>query len=308
MMVRCPPSAPPRTQHRSLDQTAISSMVALCACWGVQQVTTKIALAGGLPPMFQAAVRSIVATLLLLTWVAVRRGGVRGLFVRDGTLWPGLLVAGLFAAEFVFLFAGVARTSASRSVVFLFSAPFFTAVGAHLLLPSERLNLVRVVGLIVAFGGVVAAAWDRPANGASWEGDLLVMGAAASLGAITVALKASKALARASAEKVFLWQVAGSIVPLAAATLVSGQADWPDASGGAWLALGYQAVVVTFASYLAWFSLVGRYPAGRLSAFTFATPIVGIAAAGAVLGDPVTVNLVLGLVGVGLGLVLVNRS
>lgn len=102
--------------------------------------------------------------------------------MRDGTLWPGLLVAGLFAAEFVFLFAGVARTSASRSVVFLFSAPFFTAVGAHLLLPSERLNLVRVVGLIVAFGGVVAAAWDRPANGASWEGDLLVMGAAASLG------------------------------------------------------------------------------------------------------------------------------
>lgn len=295
-------------QKTKLDASAIGTMVILCACWGVQQVTTKIALAGGMPPMFQAVARSAIATVLLLGWMAWREDRRRALLARDGTLWPGLLVAVLFAAEFLFLFPGVARTSASRAVLFLFTAPFFTVLGAHLFLPAERLTRLRVAGLLVAFAGVAAAASDRPAAGASWQGDLLVLAAAASLGVTTVVLKASPALARATAAKVLLWQIGGSVPPLGLAAIVLGQAGWPVATGAAWLSLGYQSVVVAFASYLTWFWLVARYPAGRLSVFTFMTPLIGIAVAGVVLDDPVTSRLLLGVMGVGAGLQLVNRG
>jgi len=57
--------------------------------------------------------------------------------------------------------------------------------------------------------------------------------------------------------------------------IILGQEGWPVATGAAWLSLGYQSVVVAFASYLTWFWLVARYPAGRLSVFTVMTPLIG---------------------------------
>ena len=279
-------------------------MVGLCLLWGVQQVTTKVALAGGMPPLFQAAGRSVIGAGLLLGWAAWRRVP---LFARDGTLWPGLLVTVLFAAEFMFLFPGVARTSASHAVIFLYTAPFFTALGAHLFLPAERLTPTRMAGLLAAFAGVAAAAYDRSAAGASWQGDALVLAGAAGYGLTTVVLKASPALARAPTFKVFWWQVGGSVPLLGLAAAAMGQAAWPRASAGAWLALGYQGAVITFGSYMTWFWLVARYPAGRLAAFTFLTPLVGIAAAGVFLHEPITPWLLLGVAGVLIGLRLVNR-
>ena len=85
------------------------------------------------------------------------------------------------------------------------------------------------------------------------------------------------------------------------------QLNVPVASGYAWLSLAYQGVVIAFASYLTWFWLVSRYPAGRLSAFTFLTPLLGVSAAWALLGETPTPLLGLGLVCVCAGLFLVNR-
>jgi drug/metabolite transporter (DMT)-like permease len=55
-----------------------------------------------------------------------------------------------------------------------------------------------------------------------------------------------------------------------------------------WAALGFQTVVVTFASYLVWFWLVRHYPATRISAFTLLTPVFGLLAGVLLLGEPVT--------------------
>ena len=130
---------------------------------------------------------------------------------------------------------------------------------------------------------------------------------AASWGLTTVAVKASPALARVSAEKVLAYQVLGSIPILLAVTLLKGQPVIPSTPPLAWALLLYQSVGVTFASYLTWFWLIGRYPAGRLAAFGFLTPIFGVLAAASLLGELITPSLLLGLIGVGAGLLLVNR-
>src|SRR5260370_13568253 len=66
----------------------------------------------------------------------------------------------MFAAEFIFIYGGLAFTTASRSVIFLFSAPFFVALGAHLFIPGERLTASKVAGLVVAFVGLCLAFAD----------------------------------------------------------------------------------------------------------------------------------------------------
>lgn len=284
-------------------------MVLLCTLWGVQQVGVKLAIQQGLPPLLQAVIRSGMATVLLLAWIAAREGrrGLAAVLARDGTLRPGLLIAPLFASEFVFLYSGMQHTTASRAVLLLYTAPFFSALGAHLLLPGERLRPVPALGLALAFAGVAVTMLDAgPADGSLW-GDALMIGAAATWGITTVVVKASPALGRIPTAKLLLWQIGGSVPILLIAALAAGQVVVPHATPLAWASLAYQCVIVAFASYLAWFWLVTRYPAGRLSAFTFLTPLIGVAAAAVLLGERATVGLVTGLGCVIAGLWLVNR-
>ena len=58
---------------------------------------------------------------------------------------------------------------------------------------------------------------------------------------------------------------------------------------------------------MAWFALMVRYSASRLSAFTFLTPLFGVAAGNLVLGEPITPAFAAAAALVAAGLMLVNR-
>lgn len=291
-----------------LDAFAVAIMLLCCACWGLQQVASKVALTQGMPPLMQALLRSMLAGPLLLLWFWLRQGraGVLQLVRRDGTIWPGLLTAGLFAVEFIALFYGVRLTSASHSVIILFSGGFFTALGAHFLVPGERLRAVNWAGLVLAFLGVAVTVGGGA--GGSVPGDLLVLASAVAWGLTTVVVKASPALAAAAPEKVLSYQVIGSFPVLLAVAALGGELRLPQASALAWVSVIYQGVVVVFASYLTWFWLITRYPAGRIAAFSFLSPLFGVIAAWLLLGEALAPNLLLGLVCTTAGLRLVNSG
>lgn len=293
-----------------LDGLAVAVVLGLSAIWGVQQVASKVAITQGVPPMLQAVLRGAVAGPLLLGWMMLRDGGppLAGMARRDGPLWPGLATAALFALEFVLLFSGVARTSASHAVLLLFTYPFFTALGMHLLVPGERMRAVHAAGLVIAFAGVAATVLaGGHGHGVTWLGDVLVLGGSASWAVTMTVVKASPTLSRLPPGQVLLFQVLGSLPLLVLAAAASGHLVVPDATALAWACVAYQCVIVTFASYLTWFWLVSRYPAGKLAAFTFVAPLVGVVAAWAFLGEAITPALLAGLAGVVLGLWLVNR-
>jgi drug/metabolite transporter (DMT)-like permease len=71
-------------------------------------------------------------------------------------------------------------------------------------------------------------------------------------------------------------------------------------------ALLYQIVVIAFASYLAWYWLLSRYPASHLSAFSFFTPLFGMAAGALLLSEHITPALALAMAFVAAGIYLVN--
>ena len=66
--------------------------------------------------------------------------------------------------------------------------------------------------------------------------------------------------------------------------------------------------MVCFASYLVWFWLIRHYPATQLSAFTLLTPVFGLLAGVALMGDPLTLRLIVALVAVSTGIALVHRG
>src|SRR3569832_2144643 len=182
-----------------LDTLAISLLLASCLFWGFQQLLIKTTV-GEVPPLWQASLRFIGATVLLWIWCAVR--GVR-LFERDGTLPAGLLAGALFAGEFSCIYLGLRDTTASRLTVFLYTSPFFVALVLPRFVSAERLRSAQWVGLVIAFVAV-AVAFSEGFSGATTarqlRGDALALAAGAMWGLTTVVIRASK-MATVSAEK-----------------------------------------------------------------------------------------------------------
>lgn len=292
----------PRRTH--LDATAVALMVTLCAIWGLNQVAAKVTNAG-ISPILQAGLRSAGAALLVWAWSTWR--GVP-LFDRDGTLAAGVVVGLLFGAEFAMIFWGLEYTTASRGVVLLYTAPFWVALGAHLFIPGERLRSQQVIGLLAAFAGVILAFSDGLTL-PTWQqliGDMMLLLGGLLWAATTVVIKSTR-LATASHNKMLFYQLAVSGIGLPPVAFLLGEAGIFAPTPLVVGTLAFQTIIIAFVSYLAWFWLVARYPAGRLSAFTFLTPLFGLAAGAGLLGEPVSAPLIAAMVLVGAGIWLVNR-
>jgi drug/metabolite transporter (DMT)-like permease len=286
---------------KPLDRAAILLMLGLCASWGLNQVATKIALAD-VPPITQSALRSIGASLIVGAYAIWREPAV---WRRDGTLGAGIAIGLLFSVEFILLYLGVQWTSAARAILFLYTAPFFFALGAIVFLPQERLRLMQWLGLALAFCGVAAALLGRSEQG-SLIGDIFALLAAAVWGATTVLVRAS-ALRAAPPTKVLLYQVAISAIVTSVVAFAAGESLPTHISALSALALLYQTVWVVGVTYLAWFWLVAHYRAGELSAFTFLSPVIGVLAGHFILGDDLSRGVLAALALVAGGIVLVNR-
>lgn len=278
-------------------------MVLFCAIWGFNQVAVKVAISGGIAPLMQAGLRSAGAALLLLLWCRIRG---KALFGRDGSLVVGLLAGLGFSGEFAALYLGLEHTTASRGVVFLYTAPFVVAAGLHHLVPAERLGSMQRLGLVLAFAGILAAFGEGfVEGGAGILGDMLVLAAAIMWGGTTVLVRAS-GLGRLAASKVLFYQLAVSAVILPLVSLAAGEPGLGQASVPALVSLAFQVTVVAFASYLGWFWLVSLYPAARLSAFSFLAPLFGMAFGAVLLDETLTPALGLAVLLVGAGIWLVN--
>ena len=293
----------PASHSRPLDGAAMALVVLLCSILGFNQVAIKLALPD-IPPLIQCTARTALATLIVLAFMRWRGLPIAA---RDGTLWPGLIAGVLFGLEFILIYRGLLYTTASRAVIFIYLAPFFVVIGARLFLPADRFGPLQWAGLAMSFAGMlIAFGVPAPSAGPSQMlGDVMMIGAALAWAATTLVIKASS-LARVSPEKTLLYQLVVCVPMVAAGALAFGEsmAAMPSA-----LALGsivYQTLVVSL-TFAAWFALIVKFSASRLSAFTCLTPLCGVAAGHLVLGEPLTLSFALAVALVAAGLVLVNR-
>ena len=295
----------PMNSRLDLDAKAITLMVVLCATWGLQQVVLK-ATEADIAPVMQIALRSGVAAALvgLLMWW--RKEPMN---LRDGTLRPGVVVALLFGLEFLLVAEGLRHSSASHVLVFLYTAPIFAALGLHWKLAAERLGAVQWLGIVLAFGGIAYAFLGRSTmagalpDNALW-GDFLGLLGGVAWAATTVVVRCST-LSRAPATQTLLYQLIGAFVLLLAGAFLTGQARI-NLTPQIWASLAFHSVVVSFASYLAWFWLLRHYLASRLGVFSFLTPLFGIVLGAWLLSEPIEASFLLGAVPVLIGIVLVS--
>jgi drug/metabolite transporter (DMT)-like permease len=246
-------------------------MTVLCAIWGTQQVAIKLA-APSMAPMLQVGLRSATAAAVVLVIILLRREH-RAL---GGGIWrPGLAVGALFALEFMLFAQGLVFTSASHMSIFLYTAPVFAALGLHLFVAEERLTASQWLGIAVAFAGIVVTFSGRGGGGhdRAWTGDLMGIAAGAAWGATTLVVRTIR-LGSTPATVTLWYQLAGAGLLATGVAIASGKTTvHPSATLVA--SLGYQTLVISVASYLAWFALLRSYLASRLGVLSLLTPPFG---------------------------------
>lgn len=293
-------------ERKALDQTASSLMIVLCMVWGLQQVILKMA-ASDISPLMQIALRSGLAALLLLPLVLLDQ---KSQLMNPKNVKAGALVAVLFSLEFFLLAQALQLTSASHAVVLLYTAPIFVALGLHWKLPSERLTILQWTGIGIAFIGIVVT-FIRPQQiGVNtfqqqmlW-GDLYALAAAIAWAATTVTVRLSS-LAQAAVTQTLFYQLAGSFILLLGLAFFMGQAvvQWTPLVIGS---LTFHTLIVSFASFLAWFWLLRNYLASRLGVFSFLTPLFGIIFGVWLLDENIESNFIFGTALVLLGILVVS--
>jgi len=288
-----------------LPLAPILVLLALALVWGANMAAIKIA-GRGLSPLLMAGVRSTVAGLCLLVWM---RLAAVPLFPDRGLFLHGLAVGLMFGVEFGAIYLGLEYTYASRAYVFLYTQPFFTALGAHYLLRGDPMSRRKALGLVLAFAGVTTLFvkdWGAVTL-RTLPGDLLLLGAGALWAATTLYIKRFLA-GRAVPLQTLFYQVAFSAPVLFLLSLVLETDRWRGLTWPVGVALAYQCFIVAFLSYLVWFELIHRYPVSLLAGFTFFTPVLGVLVSGAlILKEPLTAGVFVALALVSAGMVLVNR-
>ena len=154
--------------HRqALDVKASAIMFVLCMLWGLQQVVLK--WASDISALMQIALRSALSVFMVYPLI---QQSVRRQLWSARYLSAGLLVGVLFAAEFYLVGEALRYTSASHTIVLLYTAPIFVALGLHWKLPAERLSHVNG-GIFLAFSGIVVSFLLRPQTGSALQSHAL---------------------------------------------------------------------------------------------------------------------------------------
>jgi len=279
----------------------LAAALLMVTIWGFNFIVIRWGL-NDIPPLLLTLLRFVLAAFPAVLLVR-----------RPRAPWHLIVGYGLFAfaLQFSLLFAGIAvgMPPGLSSLVIQVQAFFTIALVAMLM--RERPRPPQITGAAVSAAGLVLVALYLPTG--SVLGCVLVVAAALSWAIANVIVKRVPANNPLS---VVVWGSAAAVVPLAVAVLMTEKparvaAIVAGIGPGQWLGIAFQAWPTTLVAFGIWAWLLRRQPAATVAPFTLLVPIVGMACAALLLGEPVTwwkfVGGALVLAGLGLNLRAVRR-
>jgi drug/metabolite transporter (DMT)-like permease len=256
--------------------------------WALNNNISKFALKA-FPPLLLAGVRSALAAFLMgLVYSATRPHRW------DWSDAPKLLAMGAVGVGLnqLFFVVGISRTSVTHAALILPLTPLLTLLMASVL-GQERITLGKLSGMAIAFCGVLVLQLSKgSAAGATLAGDFLIF-----LGVLSFAfyiVMGKRASARHNGLVVSMFAYAGTALAFLPLTLWQSQGfDFAQVPVSGWLSLFYMAAFSSVIGYLLHYYVLTHMAASRVSAFSYAQPVMSTSLAAILLGEPVTAVLLL---------------
>jgi drug/metabolite transporter (DMT)-like permease len=289
-------------------------LVLMVLIWGANFSVMKLAFEE-VPPQPFNALRLMLASgvfLAAIQWARrrVAAGGTVSSILhtpdpltrRDhlDLVWLGFI--GHFGYQFLFV-GGVALSTASNAALIIGTTPAVVAV-ASALLGRERISGFHWAGAVLAAIGIGFVVGPGVSfGGATWRGDLMVLGAVGCWSTFT--LGSASLIARHSPLYVTgMTMVYGGVPYIVMAFPQILRVAWLDVSTWTMSALVLSALLALNLSYVIWYAGVQRLGAARTSIYSNGVPIVAMILAAVWLGEALTVPKLLGAAAVLSGVVL----
>ncbi len=287
--------------HRPLDVKGAILALVLAVLWGANPVAIKLGLAD-VAPLRMAFFRFAVSAMVIFAYaVTTRRRDV--LLIPRGqgkAIWSlGLLCV----VQVALMNVGIDRTTAAHAVVMVNSYAVHTVVFAHFLLPGDRLTARKLVGVLIAYGGVVVLFTPGfTGSRGTLVGDLIIAASALLLAERTVFI--AKTVQRVDPVRLMMYQ---SIIGAAGLFLTSliWDVDRPTRwTTGLLLSILYQGALIGGFNFVLNAKLLQIYQPSAMATVALSTPIWGVLIAAAIGREGLAPELVLAsaMVAVGIGL------
>ena len=254
--------------------------------WGATPIVTKLAVAD-VSPLAVGLLRTLCGALFALPLLVAARARFPAGRTARGAL--GVSAMGGFVLFPVLFSLGMGRTSAGHGALLLGVLPVLTGLIAALVerrLPGGRWWLgcaVAVAGTVL----LVGARFGLGSEGATWQGDALVL-------ASTLAVASGYVAGAHAAREIGTWPttlwglVIGGAVLLPLAPFVVSPTALSGAPPLALAAIAYLGLVTSIIGYAAWYWALDRGGIGRTGLAQFLMPPIGLVLAVAVLGETLT--------------------
>ncbi len=280
-------------------------LITLATVWGGSFLFNAI-LVAELPVITIVAIRVTVAALAL--WGFVRVTGRK--IPTTPQVWGPLLILGVLnnAIPFSLIVQGQTQITSGLASILNATTPFFTILVAGFFLTDERFSVLRVLGVVVGFSGVILMVGPEALGslGADFWAQLCALGAALSYGFASVFGRRFREL-KVDPVMVATGQVTmSSLVLWPIALWIDGPQDILGLSFNAAASMFGLAALCTSFAYILYFRILERAGATNISLVTFLVPISAIILGFLVLGESIFIKEIIGMTLIGLGLAIID--
>ena len=280
-------------------------LITLATVWGGSFLFNAI-LVAELPVITIVAIRVTVAALALWGFARVTRRKIP----TTPQVWGALLILGVLnnAIPFSLIVQGQTQITSGLASILNATTPLFTILVAGFFLTDERFSILRVLGVIVGFSGVILMVGPEALGGlgADFWAQLCALGAALSYGFASVFGRRFREL-KVDPVMVATGQVTmSSLVLWPIALWIDGPQDILGLSFNAAVSMFGLAVLCTSFAYIVYFLILERAGATNISLVTFLVPISAIILGVLVLGESIFIKEIIGMTLIGLGLAIID--
>ena len=273
----------------------------ICVLFGSNAVAIKITLEG-IGVFTSAGLRFGMASLVISLWALSTR---KPFNIKKGQFYHILLIGIIFFVQLSLFYFGISKTNASRATLFVNLQPFFLLVLAHYFISGDPISKKKLLGILVGFSGVAFVFLEKKGITSDFQtGDLIVLCAAFLWACNGVYTK--RIIANFEPFHLVLYPMMIATPLFFLGGFLSDGIMISEINPRVVLSLLYQAVVTGSFGFIAWITLLKKYGAVSLHSFIFIMPVAGVLLGGLVLGEPITVKILLALLLIVLGIFIVN--
>ena len=291
------------TGQKAISFSTALWLLFLALCWATNSVIVKF-IVEDMPSTWAAFLRFVIAYPFVVLFILLRKT------VLKVNVKQFLLCTGLSAMTFlqIMLFnVGSQYTTGGRVTMLIFTYPLIVPFIAHFVLKGEKLERRTVIGIVVAFTGLLIPLYDTLTNDTpTLKGDIIEFSSSFVLSFLIVTNK--YAFSIMNKWTVFFWQATINLLFFGIAALLTSGFTPSTVGNKAWIALGFQAIVISAFAFLSYQYILAKHNSSKVSIFFFTTPLFGMLLGGILLNEAFEITLFLGCISVGAGIFIANMK